>query len=478
MIRIKEKNRAYFLLGCDVCGALAALPLGYQLRMKILQWMGDYVQALLHPFLYSLRDYIWFYLVALPVILLFFSSNTRWKPVYQWRDLPEQVLIVLEQLAVIAFTIGFTSFMFKLDVSRSLIMAYLAILFTFMAGVRLAMLAFFRVHGARNGQRHIVIVGNDAKIKEIGEKIASYADLGFSVSGYVTDLPAGERPADLVVLGSTNDFQRILETQVVDEVVCIGSERKDLEIFEKIAPLCEEQGIVTRLSLDFFPRSISRTSLDFIEDQPFLAFSPVPQQVLGLMVKRFLDILGGLVGLVLSLPLFIVVPVRIKLTSRGPVVYRQKRCGLYGRHFTIYKFRSMVDGAEDILWEIKHLSEMNGPVFKMRHDPRVTPLGRFLRKTSIDELPQFYNVLRGDMSLVGPRAPLPEEVSEYTRWQRRRLSVKPGLTCLWQIAGRNEIDFHEWMKLDLKYIDNWSLWLDLKILLLTVPTVLLCRGAR
>lgn len=478
MIRIKEKNRAYFLLGCDVAAALAALPLGYELRMKTLQWMGDYVQALLHPLLYSLRDYIWFYLVSLPVILLFFSYNSRWKPVHQWRDLPEQLLIVLEQLAVIAFTIGFTSFMFKLDVSRSLIMAYLAILFLVMLTVRLVMLAFFRIQGTRNGQRHVIVVGNDEKIVEIGGKIASYAELGFTVIGYVTDLPVGERPAGLPVLGSTDDFQRILEQEVVDEVVCIGSEKKDLEIFEKIAPLCEEQGIVTRLSLGFFPHAISRTSLDFIDDQPFLAFSPVPQQVLGLMVKRFLDILGGIAGLILSLPFFIVVPLLIKLTSRGPIVYRQVRCGLYGRRFTMYKFRSMVDGAEDILWEIKHLSEMTGPVFKMRHDPRVTPLGRFMRKTSIDELPQFYNVLRGDMSLVGPRAPLPEEVGEYTRWQRRRLSVKPGLTCLWQIAGRNEIDFHEWMKLDLKYIDNWSLWLDLKILLLTVPTVLLCRGAR
>jgi lipopolysaccharide/colanic/teichoic acid biosynthesis glycosyltransferase len=173
-----------------------------------------------------------------------------------------------------------------------------------------------------------------------------------------------------------------------------------------------------------------------------------------------------------------IVALLIKLTSKGPIIYDQVRCGLYGRKFVLHKFRSMKDGAEDILWEIKHLNEMDGPVFKMRNDPRVTPLGRFLRKSSIDELPQFWNVLKGDMSLVGPRAPLPEEVREYTRWQRRRLSVKPGITCLWQVSGRNEIDFHEWMKLDLAYIDNWSLLLDLKILLRTFPVVLLGKGAR
>jgi len=241
---------------------------------------------------------------------------------------------------------------------------------------------------------------------------------------------------------------------------------------------CEEQGIPTRLPLDFFPHAISQPSLDFIEDQAFLTFSPVPHQIAALMAKRFIDFIGAIVGLIICAPLFLLVPILIKLTSRGPVIYRQIRCGLYGRKFVLYKFRSMIDGAEDVLWEIRHLNEMNGPVFKMRNDPRITPLGRFLRKTSIDEIPQFINVLKGELSLVGPRAPLPDEVREYNRWQRRRLSVKPGLTCLWQISGRNEIDFDEWMKLDLQYIDNWSLWLDLKIILMTFPTVLFCRGAR
>jgi exopolysaccharide biosynthesis polyprenyl glycosylphosphotransferase len=195
-------------------------------------------------------------------------------------------------------------------------------------------------------------------------------------------------------------------------------------------------------------------------------------------VKRAMDVVFSILLLMASLPLMILVGLLVKLTSKGPIIYSQVRCGLYGRKFVLYKFRSMQEGAQDVLWEIKHLNEMDGPVFKMRLDPRVTVLGRFLRKYSIDEWPQFWNVLKGDMSLVGPRAPLPEEVLEYTRWQRRRLSVKPGITCLWQVSGRNEIDFHEWMKLDLHYIDNWSLLLDLKILLRTFPVVLFGKGAR
>jgi exopolysaccharide biosynthesis polyprenyl glycosylphosphotransferase len=232
------------------------------------------------------------------------------------------------------------------------------------------------------------------------------------------------------------------------------------------------------VAVDLFPAKVSNVSMEFLENVPLLTFSTTPDRAFALFVKRVMDIVLSAFLLTILFPFMAVIGVLIKLTSSGPILYKQVRCGLYGRRFVLYKFRSMNEGAEDVLWEIKHLNEMDGPVFKMRNDPRVTPLGRFLRKSSIDELPQFWNVLRGDMSLVGPRAPLPEEVKEYSRWQRRRLSVKPGITCLWQVSGRNEIDFHEWMKLDLHYIDNWSLLLDLKILVRTFPVVLLCRGAR
>ncbi|MEE8586761.1 MAG: exopolysaccharide biosynthesis polyprenyl glycosylphosphotransferase, partial [Acidobacteriota bacterium] len=218
--------------------------------------------------------------------------------------------------------------------------------------------------------------------------------------------------------------------------------------------------------------------LERLDDLPLITFSMVPDHSLSLAAKRMTDF-GIAVGmLALWSPLMLLVAALIKFTSPGPVFYRQTRRGRFGRPFTLVKFRTMHQGAEDRLWEIRHLNEMDGPVFKMRNDPRVTPLGRFLRLSSIDELPQLWNVIKGEMSVVGPRAPLGEEVRHYTFKQRRRLSVKPGITCLWQISGRNDIDFQKWMELDLEYIDNWTFWLDIRIILRTIPAVLTARGAR
>jgi exopolysaccharide biosynthesis polyprenyl glycosylphosphotransferase len=197
-----------------------------------------------------------------------------------------------------------------------------------------------------------------------------------------------------------------------------------------------------------------------------------------MFIRRVMDLLLTLILAPFALIVMALSAVLIKLTSPGPVLFKQERCGLNGRIFVMYKLRSMVDNAEQARSELEALNEMDGPVFKSSRDPRITAVGKILRRFSIDEFPQLYNVLRGDMSLVGPRPPLPQEVARYERWQRRRLSMKPGITCLWQISGRNEVSFQDWMKLDLTYIDNWSLLLDLKILLKTVPVVLLGRGAK
>jgi exopolysaccharide biosynthesis polyprenyl glycosylphosphotransferase len=279
------------------------------------------------------------------------------------------------------------------------------------------------------------------------------------------------------VLGSMADLDRITEGNVIDEFLFVGG-HPNLGSLDRIMELCREQGIRIRVAADFFPIKVTNLSMEFLENVPIITFSSTPDHVVALLVKRALDVLVSSICLLLLMPIFILVGLLVKCTSKGPAIYRQVRCGLFGRKFTLYKFRSMYEGADDVLWEIKHLNEMDGPTFKMRNDPRVTPFGRFLRKSSIDEWPQFWNVLKGEMSLVGPRAPLPEEVKEYARWQRRRLSVKPGITCLWQISGRSEIDFDEWMKLDLHYIDNWSFFLDLKILLFTFPVVIFGKGAR
>jgi exopolysaccharide biosynthesis polyprenyl glycosylphosphotransferase len=249
---------------------------------------------------------------------------------------------------------------------------------------------------------------------------------------------------------------------------------------EKAIQACELEGLEAWLIADFFRTKISRTTFDEIQGRPMLVFHSAPEVSWQSLTKRLVDLLGSAALLVLSAPLFVLVAILIKRSTPGPILFRQKRAGLHGEPFTMLKFRTMVCDAEQRKKELEQYNEMSGPVFKVTNDPRVTPIGRFLRRTSFDEWPQLINVLKGEMSLVGPR-PLP--VDEVARFDdlahRRRLSVKPGLTCLWQVSGRNNVrDFGDWVRLDLEYIDNWSLWLDFKILARTIPVVLVGTGAR
>jgi exopolysaccharide biosynthesis polyprenyl glycosylphosphotransferase len=262
--------------------------------------------------------------------------------------------------------------------------------------------------------------------------------------------------------------------------VIFSAKHAQFEQVEVAIKACEIEGVEAWLIADFFKTQISRTSVDNFHGRPILVFRATPESSWHGLIKQLMDFFGSLFLLLLfSVPLLLV-GLLIKITSRGPVFFKQQRAGLNGKPFTIYKFRTMVTNAEQLKHELARLNEMSGPVFKVTNDPRVTPVGQFLRKFSIDEFPQLFNVLRGEMSLVGPR-PLP--VDEVKRFDdvahRRRLSVKPGLTCLWQVSGRNDVsDFEDWVRLDLEYIDNWSLWLDLKILLKTVPIVVTGAGAK
>jgi exopolysaccharide biosynthesis polyprenyl glycosylphosphotransferase len=270
-----------------------------------------------------------------------------------------------------------------------------------------------------------------------------------------------------------------LHRHSVSRVLFAGGHTQMNRIQEGIAA-CEIEGVEAWLLADFIKTSIARPDFDVLGSNPMLVFRTTADLSWALLVKGGVDRVCALILLVLSAPLLAVAAIGIRLTSPGPVIFRQQRAGRHGKPFVMLKFRSMHTDAEMQRVELERLNQMSGPVFKLREDPRITRFGRWLRMTSIDELPQLVNVLRGDMSLVGPR-PLPVyEVEKFENTaQRRRLSVKPGLTCLWQVSGRSEVrDFQEWVKLDLDYIDNWSLWLDLKILLRTVPVVLLGLGAR
>jgi len=264
--------------------------------------------------------------------------------------------------------------------------------------------------------------------------------------------------------------------------VIFAARHTEFECVAQAIEICELQGIEAWVAASFIRTQVARPTFDTLGGAPMLVLRSTPELSWALLIKEVIDRVGSFFLLLFSLPLWLVVAVGVKLQSPGPVFYCQQRAGRYGRPFRMWKFRTMVPGADQVLDELKEQAgnQMDGPVFKLDDDPRIFPLGRFMRKFSIDELPQLINVLRGEMSLVGPR---PMAVYELPRIeesaQRRKLSVKPGLTCIWQVSGRNEISsFQEWVKLDLQYIDNWSLWLDFRILLKTIPAVLFAKGAK
>lgn len=334
--------------------------------------------------------------------------------------------------------------------------------------------------------RHIVVVGSGREALDLIDSIKRNPGWGIQILGIVQDSDQPNRVARHLqisikgypVLGSIKDLELILDRNVVDTVFFAISPWNIHHVRPSIMK-CIEQGISVRVSGEFFRETpYVSTAFDHMDTLPVLSFMTVDRNAYQLMLKEFFDrASAGLALLVLS-PFFALIALAIRLESRGPVFFRQKRVGVNGRIFEMYKFRSMCADAEQKKKELAAFNEMSGPVFKMTNDPRITRVGSFLRKTSLDELPQLINVVMGDMSLVGPRPPLPSEVKHYDNWQKRRLSVKPGITCIWQVSGRNNIDFDTWMKMDLQYIDNWSLGNDAKLLLKTVPAVLMQRGSK
>jgi exopolysaccharide biosynthesis polyprenyl glycosylphosphotransferase len=332
-----------------------------------------------------------------------------------------------------------------------------------------------------SARRHVLVAGGRDEAVRTAESVNAHRDWGLRVVGLASDGGWSGTPSDPhPTLGTYDDIPSLVQQHVVDEVIFVPA-AGSLDRVKSLEPIIlrlEELGIVTRLLVNFLPRSLSEIALEEFGGMPMLTFSTAPRNELLLFVRRAADAALAAVLLALLSPVLALIALAIKATSRGPVLFRQTRCGLYGRPFTFLKFRSMRIDAEALKPALASMNEMDGPAFKMTNDPRVTGVGRFLRRTSLDELPQLWNILKGDMSFVGPRPAVVEEVAQYKPWQRRRLSMKPGLTCLWQISGRNELTFDEWMRLDLEYIDNWSLWLDVKIALKTIPAVLLGKGAK
>ena len=326
---------------------------------------------------------------------------------------------------------------------------------------------------------YVMVVGTGERAIRMAEALEQSAEYGVRLRGFLSerseDAPAEIALGALYKVQSIGELPSILRQHVVDEIIfAVGSE--SLANLEEVFLLCDEEGVRTRVAVDFFPHVNSTVSLDRFGSTPLLTFTAAPYDEIRLLVKRLTDIAAAAAGLVVLAPFMAAISILIRLTSPGPAIFRQVRCGLNGRRFLFYKFRSMCRNAEELRPALEHLNTRE-TVFKIPHDPRLTSIGRYLRKFSIDEWPQLWNVLRGDMSLVGPRPAVPGEVDRYQRWQRRRLRMRPGLTCLWAISGRDNVDFETWMKLDMQYIDNWSLALDWKILLRTIPRVLIGHGA-
>jgi exopolysaccharide biosynthesis polyprenyl glycosylphosphotransferase len=327
------------------------------------------------------------------------------------------------------------------------------------------------------GKQRVLVVGTGSQAQDIVDSILTSPEMGISIRGFLDYHKTGLwRYRDIPLLGHPDRVNRICAAGQVDAVI-LAVEAEDTARSRQLFATCEKMGIPVCVVLDSYKHISMTAQPTHLNGTPALLYRTFPSDHWSLLVKNIVDKVGAVVGLILSAPLMLLAAMAIKIDSKGPVLFKQKRCGLNGRQFSLYKLRTMCSDAEKKKGQVQQLNMMSGPVFKAKKDPRVTRVGRHLRKWSVDEIPQFLNVLRGQMSLVGPRPPLPEEVTRYESWQHRRLSVKPGVTCLWQVNGRNHVDFDEWMRLDLQYIDNWSPWLDAKILAKTLPAVIKGTGA-
>ena len=339
---------------------------------------------------------------------------------------------------------------------------------------------FAQVHRAGYDLRRVVIVGANPRTSHLISTLESHRGLGYMVEGVFDDVPERAeflKPLNTPYAGTTAALSNALDSGNVDEVYVSLPFRSQYEAIQAIAQKCESAGVPVHLVADLFPVQIAKSRLMMLEDIPLLSLSPICEAHLQLAVKRFIDFVGSSVLIVALSPLLLALAVLIKLDSRGPVFFRQERVGQNQRRFRMIKFRSMIANAEELKKAVEALNEADGPVFKIKRDPRITRIGAYLRRFSLDELPQLFNVWVAEMSLVGPRPPIPAEVEKYTWSQRRRLSVKPGMTGLWQVSGRSDVSFKEWVEMDLSYIDTWSLWQDLAILLRTFKVVVTGRGA-
>ncbi len=459
---MKQKLKAsdFLILFLDIAITVAAFFAAYLLRAGLNRFENPIFEFFHYTWI------LWFFIPTQYLSFVYFGlygskkTNNRLSIVVTMTKAFGITALISAAAVFLAHIDTFSRFLFVIFIILDYILLTIEKLF-----VRAYLL---RLITKNKAYRRIIIAGDPEKKEHILKNLRTDDDLTVSLAGFI----------DINDKAALENLGQTLIENTVDEVYFALSSHSTAET-EKAMRNCEKLGVTVRVLLDLFNFKFSRTQMNYAGKIPMLTFHTVSLNEGQLLIKRFMDIIGSLIGLAVTGILTLFIAPAIKLDSKGPVFFRQKRVGQNGREFTIYKFRTMVSDAEEKLSELKDKNELSGAVFKMKNDPRITRVGRFLRETSLDEFPQFFNIFKGDMSLVGTRPPTVNEVKEYELYHRRRLSIKPGLTGMWQVSGRNQItDFEDIYALDISYIDNWSIALDIKIIFKTFATVLLRKGAK
>lgn len=430
--------------------------------------------------------------LTVQTFLLFLTFLFAWYSIFSFCHLynsrpvsspPTDIVSVTRATTLGTLVLSVAAILLRVEIITPVSLVAFWTITTFTTAATRLLLKFLIIRHRMRGRnlRHVVLVGTNRRAVQFAQHIQAQPELGYRIVGFVDDEYANAgmfRASGYTLVSSIATFPAFLRENVVDEVVNALPMKSRYDQASKIVALCAEQGIIARSLSDIFPPLNGKVKAEHLESDSVITVYSGSMQDWPVLVKRALDFSVSSLLIILLAPFLLFIAFLITVSSPGPALFVQQRVGLNKRRFRLYKFRTMVPDAEKKLSELEHLNEASGPVFKIKQDPRITPLGRILRRTSIDELPQLLNVLKGDMSLVGPR-PLP--VRDYNGfdqdWQRRRFSVRPGLTCLWQVNGRSDVSFERWMELDMEYIDNWCLSLDIRILAKTIPAVLLGSGA-
>ncbi len=465
MLKEKEKVVNNFLAFIDVIIAWGAINLALYLGTNQYSWLADKDLVIIHMLIFA----IWFLL----------AKQFHLNELYRSRPYSIILFNCIGMSLIGSGFLGLTFYIFKLSfvgLNTLILFGIIDVFATFfLKAIIYKGLKKIRTQGINS--RTIIIIGDESAATFINQ-INLNKEWGYRIAA-IMGSPQLEKifgeNYPFLKANSVNLNQLIAEKAIDEVIYCY--DKPNMDEVESLIFSCSEVGVVFRMYSPFFNMLTKKTYLHYFSTTPMITFSNTPIDYWELLLKRIFDIIVSLSVIILFAPVFVAIAILITISSKGPIFFMQKRVGIRGRKFWVYKFRTMVINAEALKHDLMEHNEMDGPVFKISRDPRITAIGLFLRKTSLDELPQFFNVLLGDMSIVGPRPPIPQEVKEYERWQLRRLSMKPGITCLWQIApSRNTVSFEEWMKMDLQYIDNWSLKMDFVIVLKTVRTMLRADG--